>query len=209
MVGPPSSVLTGGPSRFYRDAMHRAAYSLSAIVLAGALFSGPASAAKSSLAVVDVRQAMNQIPHWKDAYAKLDKERNVRQVQIEAKKSELKERRDALEARRAVSDPKVIEGEAATLDRELTGFLRAFQMSQQELTYLEKQLADQMLTRIEAVVRELSMEKNFDYVFEAGFDGEPNVLYSAKGVDITDMVVKRYAKLFEGKPLAEPKLPNR
>jgi outer membrane protein len=189
--------------------MHRAAYSLSAFLLVGALSSSPAFAAKTGLAVVDVRKAMEQIPDWKTAYAKLDKERNGRQLQIEAKKEELKKKRDALDAKKAVSDPKAIEAESNALDLELSGFLRAFQMSQQELTYLEKQLADQMLTRIEAVVREISMEKNLDYVFEAGFDGEPNVLYAADGVDITDLVVKRYGKHFEGKPLQEPRLPNR
>ncbi|MCA9549321.1 MAG: OmpH family outer membrane protein [Myxococcales bacterium] len=188
--------------------MHRAAYSLSAFLLIGALLPTPALAAKYKMAVVDMRKTMEQIPHWKEAYAKLEKERNARQLQIEAKKADLKKKRDALDAKKAVSDPKSVAAESQALDMELAGFLRAFQMSQQELMYLERQLSDQMLRRIEAVVQELSQEKNYDFVFESGFDGEPNVLYAGKGIDISALVVKRYAKHFEGKPLTDPKLPT-
>ena len=125
-----------------------------------------------------------------------------------AKKKELKEKKEAFEAKKIVSDPKDIQQEEAALYREAQMFMQQFQMSQQELTYLEKQLADQMLVRIERVVNQISLEKGYDYVFEVGFDGEPNVLYSARGIDITRSVIKTYEKAYKGKPLQDPKLPQ-
>ena len=188
--------------------MPRAAYSLSALV-AILSFAAPSLAeAKLKLAVVDVRKAMEATSHWKKAYSKLEKERSSRQIVIEAKKKELKEKKEAFEAKKIVSDPKDIQQEEAALYREAQMFMQQFQMSQQELTYLEKQLADQMLVRIERVVNQISLEKGYDYVFEVGFDGEPNVLYSARGIDITRSVIKTYEKAYKGKPLQDPKLPQ-
>jgi len=186
--------------------MHHAAYSLG---LAAILLCAPAAAsAEVSVAVVDVRKAMEGTKHWKDAYGKLDKERTSRQTIIEAKKAELKQKKEALEAKKAVSDPKAIAAEEEALYNEAGMFMRQFQMSQQELTYLEKQLADQMLTRLEAVVRQLSSEKGYDFVFEKGLENEPNVLWAKKKVDITKQVARAYKKLFKDKPLKMPQPPQ-
>lgn len=188
--------------------MRHAAYSLA---LAVALLAGPAVAdAKPGvkLAVVHVREAMESTKHWKDAYSKLESERAKRQTVIEAKKEELRKKKEAFEAKKAVSDPSKIAGEEEALYREAAMFMQQFQMSQQELSYLEQQLADQMLRRLERVVQQLSMTEGYDYVFEAGMDGEPNVLWSKKGVDITKKVTKAYLIAFKDKPLAPPKLPQ-
>lgn len=203
-----SSILTEGLGRFYRTrTMRRAAYSLAlaafALAPAGAL-----AKPKIEVAVVDVRKAMEATKHWKDAYSKLEKERTSRQALIEAKKAELKEKKEAFEAKKAVSDPSAIAGEEEALYREAGMFMQQFQLSQQQLTYLEKQLADQMLSRLEAVVRQLSAENDYDFVFETGFDGEPNVLWSRKGVDITKKVTAAYKKLYKGKPLEMPQMPG-
>ena len=117
-------------------------------------------------------------------------------------------KKEAFEAKKAVSDPKAIAGEEEALYREANMFMRQFQMSQQELTYIEKMLADEMLKRLEVVVRQLSAQQDYDYVFETGFEDEPNVLYAKKGIDITPRVTKAYAELFKGKPLEMPKVPQ-
>lgn len=185
--------------------MHHAAYSLG---VAAVLLCAPAAAlADVSVAVVDVRKAMEGTEHWKDAYGKLEKERTSRQALIEAKKAELKKKKEDLEAKKAVSDPAKIAVEEETLYKEAGMFMQQFQMSQQELTYFEKQLADQMLTRLEAVVRQISMDKGYDFVFEAGLPGEPNVLWSKPKVDITKQVATLYKTLFKDKPLEMPKRP--
>ncbi len=190
-----------------KSTMHNAAYFLA---LAAVITLSPAAAqAEERVGVVDVRRAMEATQHWKDAYGNLNKVRTERQLLIEAKKKELKDKKDVLAAKKAVSDPKSIAKEEEALYREAGMFMRQFQMSQQELTYLEKQLADQMLTRMEAVVRKLSAEKGYDFVFEVGLEGEPNVLWSKKKVDITTDVAKAYKILFKGKPLETPKLPDR
>jgi outer membrane protein len=187
--------------------MHNAAYFLA--VAAFITLAPQAAHAENKVGVVDVRRAMEATAHWKDAYGKLDKVRTERQLLIEGKKQELKTKKEALAAKKAVSDPKSIAKEEEALYREAGMFMRQFQMSQQELTYLEKQLADQMLTRLEAVVRKLSAERGYEFVFEAGLEGEPNVLWSQKKVDITADVAKAYKILFKDKPLEMPKLPQR
>lgn len=173
------------------------------VLPATALAKGP------KFGVVDVRTAMKKTKHWKDAYAKLEREKNQRQGLIEVEKTKLKEKRDALEAKKAVSDPKALAQEEEALAMEAQKFMRQFQMNQQMLSVMEQQLADQMLQRMEAVVKTISRQMELDFVFEAGFDGKPNVLYAAKGVDITNKVAKAYEKAYKDQPLKEPQLPQR
>lgn len=188
--------------------MRPAAYSL-AIAAALVIVGGPAAAdAAPKVAVVDVRKAMEATPHWKDAFSSLEQERNKRQAVIEAKKDELRKKKEAFEAKKAVSDPNAIAAEEEALYREAGMFAQQFQLSQQELMYLEKQLADKMLRRLEAVVQQLAAEKGYDFVFEAGLDGSDNVLWSKKGVDITKKVTALYMKLYKDKPLPPPQLPQ-
>ena len=189
--------------------MARLPKALSPLLILGLLLAGPAAAlAAPKVGVVDVREAMKQTDHWKDAYDKLEKEKAQRQVMIEAEKTKLRTKRDALEAKKAVSDPAALAAEEEALAMEAQKFMREFQMNQQILTVMEQQLADEMLKRIEAVVKQLSQEMDLDFVFEAGFDGKPNVLYSAKGVDITDQVAAAYKKFYKGQPLPDPKVPG-
>lgn len=173
-------------------------------VWAGAVLLAPAAEAakpKLKVAVVNVQEAMRSTPQFKDAEAKLEKERSSRQAALEAKKKALQERKEKLDAQKAVVDVKTLTPQIEELKLEIQKLTQAFMKDQQELTQMEQKLSEQMIARIELVVREVANERDREFVFDTGNDDTPNVLYMEKGIDITPVVVKRYLKRFKDKPL--------
>jgi Skp family chaperone for outer membrane proteins len=159
------------------------------------------AAAAGRFAVVDVEGAMNSIDHWKTAVAALQKQRAEKQATLEAKQKELKQKKEKLDAQKAVSDPKATAPLEEELYKDAQVLTESFMKSQQELTAREKKLAEQMLGRIEAIVRDIATAGEYDFVFETGTKEAPNVLYSQKSLDITNRVVEEYKKRFKDKPL--------
>jgi Skp family chaperone for outer membrane proteins len=160
-----------------------------------------ARAADPKIAVVDIEAVMNATDHWKKVVAVLQKERTEKQSKLEAKQKELKEKKDKLDAQKAVSDPKVIAAQEELLYKDAQVLTQGFMKSQKELTDREKKATDGMLARIEAIVRELALAGDYDFVFEAGSTLGPNVLYTPKKHVITDKVLEQYNKRFKDKPL--------
>ena len=171
-------------------------------VFAGTIcFGAPAGAAQLKVAVVDVQRAMRGTPHYKTAEEKLEKERANRQAALEARKKLLQERKEKLDAQKAVSDPASLAPQVEEFQREAQKLAQAFMQDQQDLTKMEKRLSEQMVGRIEIVVRELALETDRTFVFDTGAEDSPNVLYMATGIDITDEVISRYLDRFKDKPL--------
>lgn len=159
------------------------------------------STAAPKFAVVDVQAAMEATDHWKSAVAVLQKDRLAKQSMLEAKQKELRAKKDQLEAQKAVSDPNTIAKKEEELYKDAQILTEGFMRSQQELTVKEKRLTDQMLARVELIVRDLATAAEYDYVFESGTKEVPNVLYSPKKFDITQKVIAEYAKRYKDKPL--------
>ncbi len=161
----------------------------------------PLSATAGELAVVDVQKVMAATKHWKDAVAVLEKDRVTRQTELELKQKELKARKEKIDAARAVSSPGATATSEEELMRDAQLLSQAFMQSQQGLAQLEKRATDQMLGRVETIVRELAVQGEYAFVFEAGTEEAPNVLYSNPKIDITDRVIQLYDKYFKDKPL--------
>lgn len=157
--------------------------------------------AETKIAVVDVHEAMDASPQWKTAIAALEKKRSEKQAALEAKQKELKARKDKLDAQKAVSEASAAAAAEEALYKDAQELTQGFMQSQQELSEREKKLTDQMLGRIEAIVRDLAQESGFDFVFERGTKETPNVLYAPKAVDLTKKVIEQYNKRFKTKPL--------
>lgn len=153
------------------------------------------------LAVVDVQRTMESSKHWTDAVAHLEKQRAARQTALETKQVDLKRRKEQIEAQKAVSDPSALAPKEEELFRDAQLLTQEFMQNQQELAALEKQVTEQMLSRIEAVVREVALQGDYAFVFEAGPKESPNVLYADAKTDLTPRVIDLYRERFKDKPL--------
>lgn len=170
------------------------------VLLAGAR-AGVAEAATPKVGVVDIEAVMNATDHWKKVRTVLEKDRTEKQAKLEAKQKELKDKKDKLDAQKAVSDPKIAAAKEEELYKEAQDLTQGFMKTQQELVTREKKVNDQMLTRIEAIVRDIAAQDDLDFVFEKGGKDQPNVLFAPKKNDLTQKVVDQYNKRFKDKPL--------
>lgn len=174
----------------------RAACALSVLL---ALSPGLAEAA--SVAVVNLPEVMQKSADWKKAWGVLEKKRDARQKVLDKKRKEIEDKQKKLEAQRALVDPKQLATQEAELLQDMQTVMQSFMQEQQALAAQEKKLTDEMLLRMTRVVQELASTKDYDFIFELGRPGNPNVLYAQKGLDITAQVSKLYKKRFAKTPL--------
>ncbi len=160
-----------------------------------------AEASDLKIGVVDMQTAVKATKHYKDALAAVKKERTERQAVLEAQKVTLGEKKQQLDAQKAVSDPsKSVEAEEK-LEIEKQKLARAFMQFQQELIGFEKRLTEQLLGRMEVVVREVAATNGYTYIMERGEESDFNVLYAKPNLDITKKVISTYQKRFGKKAL--------
>lgn len=171
---------------------------LAVLLLAGGV---ARSASAQSVAVVDLRKAMEATAHWKKAWSALEKDRDKRQKVLQPKQEALAKKAKQLEAQRAVASAASIAPQLQALMQERQALEQGFVKEQRELTLREKRITDQMLQRMELVIRELATQKNYDFVFEMSQSTGPNVLYNKSGTNITKQVSALYKKRFGKTPL--------
>lgn len=169
----------------------------------GLFFAGPAHATEGMrLGVVDVQKVMEAVPEWTSAVSTLKREWEKKSAELEAKQNELKTSKEKLEAQRSLmGDPKTMAREEEGLIEKLKEFRRDTMVSQQVFQQREAFVKEQMLSRIEQVVYKIAAEGDYTYIFETGSSDSPNVLYSTKKADLTQVVIGDYNKAFKGKAL--------
>ena len=97
-----------------------------------------------------------------------------------------------------MSDPRTIAKEEAALMQAAQQLAQTFMVQQRLISAQELDLKNQMFKRIEPLVYKLA-ERDLSFVFEAGTEQQPNVLYNSKSVDLTKQVVRAYKKAYKNK----------
>ncbi len=174
---------------------------MTACLMTGAMLVGAPAEAAVKVAVVDVQEVMEATAHWKEAVNRLEAERVSRQAVLEKKQKELRKKNDQISAKAAVVAPEALLEEKEQLQRDAAELTEAFMQNQKALTYLEQGVTDMMLTRVNAVVRQISVQEDYDFVFETGPEAAPNVWYAQGKIDITKRVTQAYEKAYKDKPL--------
>lgn len=167
----------------------------------------PTSAHAQKVGVVEIQKVMEAIPAWNKALGELKTDFEKTRASMEAKQAELKKKYDQLEAKRTVTGQAALQSELGAFQKEAQDFQAEFSKAQQSISEREAGLKEVVLGRIEQVVQLLAAEKDYDYVFEAGTEAAPNVLYATAAVYITNDVVALYKKTFGDKPITAPSRP--
>ena len=157
--------------------------------------------AKLKFGVVDVQRVMKRTPHWKQAVKVLEKDRKAKQSDLETKQKELRVKKEKLDKQKAVADPKLVASEEEKLLQQAQLLTQTFMQTQQQLTAIEQKISQEMLARIEILVRELALAGDYAFVLETGTPGKPNVLYAGDALDLTAQVLTAYKKRFGKKSL--------
>ena len=167
----------------------------------------PTSAHAQKVGVVDIQKVMKAIPAWTKAITELTTDFEKTRASMQARELELKKQYDQLEAKRTVTGQAALQSDVVAFQTQAQSFQAEFSKAQQSISEREAGLKEVVLGRIEQVVQALAAEKEYDYVFEAGPETAPNVLYATPAVYITNDVVAAYKKAFGDKPITVPPRP--
>ena len=162
---------------------------LASVVLC--LFSGVASAADSiKIGYVDIQKLIDQSDEAKKARTTLEtlkasKEKDLEKMVTTAKKmeDELKKQQNILsdDAKKAKID------ELEKMDRDIRRYVSD---SEAELSKKQREMDNSLLTELVGIIQKLGQEGEYTLILPATV-----ILYSSKGIDITETVLKRYNEL--------------
>ncbi len=136
---------------------------------------------------IDLQKLLNESEAGKKAKSDLE-------VLIKSKESTIKEKGEAIEKLRGELEKQasVLSGEAKKkkedeLEKLLREYQRIIQDSQAEVKKKEGELTDKIIKEIHETIEKIGAEEGYALIIERGM-----VLYSNKGIDITDRVMKEY-----------------
>ncbi|HJL41704.1 MAG TPA: OmpH family outer membrane protein [Myxococcales bacterium LLY-WYZ-16_1] len=176
---------------------------LAGLALVLAIGSSPteANAAPIRVGVVDVQAALQELRHYKQAKARLEKKKSKAETELASVRDTLKERESELKAKEAISAPGALAKDRQALLQDLQKFQQKVMASQQAFQQLEGKLTQQLLQRIQACTQQIAQARDLDFVFDTGNELDPNVLYFGEPLNLTATVVQKYRELFKDRPL--------
>lgn len=145
--------------------------------------------AEDKIALVSLQRALNEVNEGKKAKSALELDYKAKQKEIESLKADLKKMKDEIDAGQGVWKPELKKQKTDELQAK---FMTLQQKASDYETALKKQeaeSADKILAALKTMVVDVAKKGSYTLLFE---NSAEFILYSAKGVDITDELIKEY-----------------
>lgn len=143
---------------------------------------------------IDVQKVLNESETGKKAKSDLESLIKAKQSTIDEKGKAIEKMKADLEKQASVLSPEARKTKEDELERLLREYQRIVQDSQAEIKKKEGEFTDTILKEIRDLIEKTGEEQGYTLLVEKGM-----VLYSNKGIDITDVVLKSYDALKKSK----------
>ena len=143
---------------------------------------------------IDVQKVLNESDAGKKAKSDLESLIRTKQSTIDEKGKAIEKMKADLEKQASVLSPEARKTKEDELEKLLREYQRIVQDSQAEIKKKEGDFTDAILKEIRDLIEKMGEEQGYTLMIERGM-----VLYSNKGIDITDSVLKRYDALKKSK----------
>ncbi|MGF1511286.1 MAG: OmpH family outer membrane protein [Myxococcota bacterium] len=173
-----------------------------ACLVAISVWTASSAAYAMKVAVVDVPRALQATPDFPRAKAFLEGERDKRTSNFDEREASLKEQRQKIDAKKAVSTADAVAAEERAWMADVQKLNQAMVQARQQLLYLEQGVNQRLIARIQAAVQVVATQQDIDFVVDTGAGTEPNVVFYLSAIDITNDVVKVYKERFKDQPLS-------
>jgi outer membrane protein len=157
------------------------------LLLAGLTASAEAQDVK--IGVVDLQRAMNETEDGRRAKRRLKILFDKRQKELDALQEELKKMGEQLEQQKNVLAENVLRERYAQYQQKLAELQQLYMESQRELAAKEAEFTQQILERMQAILRRIGQSEGFTLIVEAN---EGGVVFAPTHLDLTDRVIQRY-----------------
>jgi outer membrane protein len=141
---------------------------------------------------IDIQKILNESESGKKAKSALESLIKSKQVTIDDKGNAIEKLKADIEKQTSVLSADARKNKEDELEKLIREYQRLVQDSQTEIKKKELELTDAILNDIRELVEKIGEEEGYALIVERGM-----VLYSSKGTDITDSVLKKYDELKE------------
>lgn len=136
---------------------------------------------------IDVQKVLNESEAGKKAKNDLETMIKSKQTAIDEKGKTIEKMKSDLEKQASVLSAEARKNKEDELERAIREYQRLVQDSQAEIKKREADLTETILRDIKELVEKIGEENQYTLILEKGM-----VLYSSKGIDITDTILKKY-----------------
>lgn len=136
---------------------------------------------------IDIQKVLNESETGKKAKADLETLIKSKQIVIDEKGKVIEKLKGDMEKQASVLSGDARKSKEEELEKSLREYQRLVQDSQAEIKKKEGELTDTILKDIREIVDKIGEAEGYTLIIERGI-----VLYSNKGIDITDTVLKKY-----------------
>ena len=143
---------------------------------------------------IDVQKVLNESETGKKAKSDLETLIKTRQSNIDEKGKAIEKLKTDVEKQASVLSSEARKNKEDELEKLLREYQRIVQDSQAEIKKKEGEFTDTILREIRELIEKIGEEEGYTLIIERGM-----VLYSNKGIDITDSVLKKYDALKKSK----------
>jgi outer membrane protein len=148
-----------------------------------------AEAQDVKIGVVDLQRAMNETEDGRQAKRRLKVLFDKRQKELDALQEDLKKMGEQLEQQKNVLSENVLRERYAQYQQKLAELQQLYMESQRELAAKEAEFTQQILERMQAILRRIGQTEGFTLIVEAN---EGGVVFAPTHLDLTDRVIQRY-----------------
>lgn len=143
---------------------------------------------------IDVQKVLNESESGKKAKSDLEALIKAKQSTIDEKGKAIEKLKSDIEKQASVLSAEAKKSKEDELEKSLREYQRMVQDSQAEIKKKEAEFTDTILREIRDLIEKIGEEESYTLIIEKGM-----VLYSNKGIDVTDSVLTKFDALKKSK----------
>jgi outer membrane protein len=136
---------------------------------------------------VDIQKVLNESETGKKAKSDLEILIRSKQTTIDEKGKAIEKMKADIEKQASVLSAEARKGKEDELEKQVREYQRLVQDSQAEIKKKEAEFTDLILKDIRDIIEKIGEQEGYTLIIEKGM-----VIYSNKGIDITDIILKKY-----------------
>ncbi len=147
------------------------------------------SMAEVKIGYVDLNRALNESKRGKDAKAELEALVRNKQASIDELENKINEMRQEYDKQAQALSESAKKAKEEEIENAIRNYQKVVGEAQAEVEKKRKELTSRIINELKEVIARIAEEEGFTIILESS-DGL--ILYSKKGLDLTDKVIKRY-----------------
>ena len=148
--------------------------------------------AASRIGFINLQKAVSNTREWKKQLTDFKSQFKNVQTLIAAREKKIKSMYEELTKQSFVLDPDLKKSKEDRFRKEKVEFERFVQDKNQEFGRKEKEITEKIIAKMIKVVRKIGSEKKISLIMD-----QKTLIYSDSGLDITDMAVKAYDRIYK------------